>query len=100
MGPLRRRRLERRRPRPRRGRPGALAHFDLESMKVSEVFSEFDDGAFPSPPTFVRTPAPRTRATAMWWCWCTATATKQLAVFDAPRNGPLAVASAPGSSRR
>lgn len=37
---------------PANGRPGAIAHFDLESRKVTEVFS-YEDGAFPSPPTFV-----------------------------------------------
>jgi hypothetical protein len=37
---------------PATGRPGAIAHFDLESRKVTEVFS-YEDGAFPSPPTFV-----------------------------------------------
>ena len=33
-------------------RPGALAHFDLESHKVADVW-EYEGGAFPSPPTFV-----------------------------------------------
>jgi carotenoid cleavage dioxygenase-like enzyme len=33
-------------------KPGALAHVDLESMKVTEVYA-FENGEFPSPPTFV-----------------------------------------------
>lgn len=82
---------------PADGRPGALAHFDLESMKVSEVF-EFDDGAFPSPPTFV----PRTGAEDPGDGYVVVLVhrdgDKQLAVFDAQHieRGPLAVASAPG----
>jgi len=37
---------------PDRAIPGSLARFDLEAMKVAEVWS-YEDGAFPSPPTFV-----------------------------------------------
>jgi hypothetical protein len=37
---------------PQEAVPGALARIDLESMKVAEVWA-YDDGAFPSPPTFV-----------------------------------------------
>ena len=32
--------------------PGTLARFDLENLKVAEVF-EYTNGSFPSPPTFV-----------------------------------------------
>ncbi len=35
------------------GRPGAVAHFDLESKKVVGVYEYTEPGAFPSPPTFV-----------------------------------------------
>ena len=32
--------------------PAALARFDLDAMKVAEVWT-YDEGAFPSPPQFV-----------------------------------------------
>ncbi|MFN7151726.1 MAG: carotenoid oxygenase family protein, partial [Microthrixaceae bacterium] len=37
---------------PEHAVPGALARIDLEAMKVAEVVT-YEDGAFPSPPTFV-----------------------------------------------
>ncbi len=37
---------------PRKAVPGALASFDLENMKLEQIY-EFSGGAFPHPPTFV-----------------------------------------------
>lgn len=77
-------------------RPGALAHFDLESMKVTDVY-EFDDGAFPSPPTFV----PRTGGEpgdGYVVVLVHRDGDKEVQVFDARDvgRGPLARATAPG----
>jgi len=82
---------------PTTAKPGALAHFDLESMKVTEVF-EFADGAFPSPPTFV----PRRDSDGPGDGYVVVLVhkdgDKEIQVFDAHdlERGPLARASAPG----
>mgnify|MGYP001559198418 CR=1 FL=1 len=75
---------------------GTLARIDLESMKVAEVFS-YDDGAFPSPPTFV----PRSGASDPDDGYVVVVVhrdgPKEVQVFDAHHidAGPLARASAP-----
>jgi all-trans-8'-apo-beta-carotenal 15,15'-oxygenase len=77
--------------------PGSLARFDLESMKVAEVWS-YADGAFPSPPTFV----PRVGATDPDDGYIVVVVhqdgDKELQVFDAHHieAGPLARATARG----
>lgn len=79
--------------------PGSLARFDLDSMKVAEVWS-YDEGAFPSPPTFV----PRTGAEDPDDGYLVVVVhrdgDKEVQVFDAGHveDGPLARASAPGFS--
>lgn len=76
---------------------GALARFDLESMKVAEVWS-YDDGAFPSPPTYV----PRVGATDPDDGYVVVVVhqdgDKEIQVFDAQHieAGPLARVSGPG----
>lgn len=75
---------------------GSLSRIDLESMKVAEVFG-YEDGAFPSPPTFV----PRTGATDPDDGYVVVTVhkdgPKEVQVFDAHHieRGPLARATAP-----
>jgi carotenoid cleavage dioxygenase-like enzyme len=82
---------------PEEGRPGAIAHFDLRSMKVDEVWT-FEGGAFPSPPTFV----PRTEQSGPGDGYLVVLVhcdgQKELQVFDAHDlgRGPLARATAPG----
>lgn len=82
---------------PEEGRPGAIAHFDLTSMKVDEVWT-FEGGAFPSPPTFV----PRTEQAGPGDGYLVVLVhcdgQKELQVFDAHDlgRGPLARATAPG----
>jgi carotenoid cleavage dioxygenase-like enzyme len=77
--------------------PGSLARFDLESMKVAEVWS-YADGAFPSPPTFV----PRVGADDPDDGYLVVVVhqdgDKEVQVFDALHleAGPLARATAPG----
>ena len=77
--------------------PGSLSRFDLESMKVAEVWS-YADGAFPSPPTFV----PRVGATDPDDGYIVVVVhqdgDKEVQVFDAHHieAGPLARATAPG----
>ena len=82
---------------PAEGRPGALAHFDLESMKVTEVHT-YDDGAFPSPPTFVPRAGAEDPGDGYVVVLVHRDGDKHLEVFDAQaiERGPLAVASAPG----
>lgn len=78
-------------------RPGALARFDLESMKVVELFT-FDDGMFPSPPQFI----PRQAATGPDDGYVLAMihrdGDKELWIFDGAEieRGPLARATAEG----
>jgi len=77
--------------------PGTLARFDLESMKVAEVWT-YADGAFPSPPTFV----PRVGADDPDDGYVVVVVhqdgDKEIQVFDALHieAGPLARATAPG----
>ena len=77
--------------------PGTLTRVDLEAMKVSEVWA-YDDGAFPSPPTFV----PRSGATDADDGYVVVivhrNGPKEIQVFDAAHieAGPLARATAPG----
>jgi hypothetical protein len=78
-------------------RPGALAHFDLESHKVDGVY-EYADGAFPSPPTFVPRRDADGPGDGYVLVMVHADAGKELQIFDASdiARGPLARAAAPG----
>jgi all-trans-8'-apo-beta-carotenal 15,15'-oxygenase len=82
---------------PVSARPGALASFDLDTMKVDAVY-EFEPGAFPSPPTFI----PRIGAAAPGDGYVLVVVhrdgAKQLRLFDAAdiERGPIAVATSPG----
>jgi len=75
---------------------GSLARIDLESMKVAEVWS-YEDGAFPSPPTFV----PRAGATDPDDGYVVVVVhrdgPKAIQIFDADHieSGPLATATSP-----
>lgn len=75
--------------------PATLARFDLESMKVAESWA-YEDGAFPSPPTFV----PRRGATDPDDGYVVVVVhqdgPKEIQVFDAQHveRGPLARATA------
>lgn len=77
--------------------PGALARFDLDSMKVVELFT-FDDGAFASPPQFV----PRVDATepddGYVFVMVHRDGDKELWMFDsaAIERGPIARATVDG----
>ncbi len=91
---------------PGEGRPGALAHFDLQSGKVAGVFAYEEPGTFPSPPTFVprRDPSGPNDGYVMVlvhrgdWRDGTLGAGKEVHIFDAQdiERGPLARASAAG----
>lgn len=82
--------------------PGSLARFDLEAMKVAEVWS-YEDGAFPSPPTFVPRigddgqPVPEPDDGYVLVV-VHRDGDKELQLFDAQHveAGPLARATAPG----
>lgn len=82
---------------PVEGRPGALAHFDLQAMKVTDVFA-YADGAFPSPPTFVPRAEQSGPGDGYVVVLVHADGQKELQVFDAQDigRGPLARATAPG----
>lgn len=75
---------------------GSLARIDLESMKVAEVFL-YEDGAFPSPPTFV----PRAGASDPDDGYIVVVVhrdgPKEIQIFDANHieAGPLARATSP-----
>jgi carotenoid cleavage dioxygenase-like enzyme len=77
--------------------PGSLSRFDLDAMKVAEVWS-YGNGAFPSPPTFV----PRAGATDPDDGYIVVVVhqdgDKEIQIFDAHHleAGPLARATAPG----
>jgi all-trans-8'-apo-beta-carotenal 15,15'-oxygenase len=81
---------------PVSARPGALASFDLDTMKVDAVY-EFASGAFPSPPTFV----PRTGSDRPGDGYVVVVVhqagSKELQVFDASdiERGPVARATSP-----
>ena len=76
--------------------PGSLARIDLDSMKVTDVFS-YDAGAFPSPPTFV----PRRGASEPDDGYVVVVVhqdgPKEVQVFDAldVERGPIARATSP-----
>lgn len=76
--------------------PGSLARIDLESMKVAEVY-RYDDGSFPSPPTFV----PRAGAVDADDGYVVVVVhrdgPKAIQIFDAQHieAGPLATATSP-----
>ncbi|MEZ5145491.1 MAG: carotenoid oxygenase family protein, partial [Acidimicrobiales bacterium] len=83
---------------PETARPGALAHFDLESMKVTDVY-DFADGSFPSPPTFVPRTGPDTEPGDGYVVVLVhRDGPKEVQVFDAHDlgRGPLARATAEG----
>lgn len=77
--------------------PAALARFDLDAMKVAEVWT-YADGAFPSPPQFV----PRRDASGPDDGYVVVMVhqdgDKEIQVFDAAsvERGPIARATAPG----
>ena len=78
-------------------RPGALAHFDLESHKVTAVH-EYEGGAFPSPPTFVPRRGGDGPGDGYVVVLVHADEGKELQIFDAQDigRGPLARAAATG----
>lgn len=82
---------------PADGRPGAIAHFDLQAMKVTEVYT-YDGGAFPSPPTFVPRHEQSGPGDGYVVVLVHADGQKELQIFDAQDigRGPLARATAPG----
>lgn len=81
---------------PTRAVPGSLSRIDLESMKTAELWA-YDDGAFPSPPTFV----PRVGATDPDDGYVVVVVhqdgPKEVQIFDASHieAGPLARATSP-----
>jgi len=77
--------------------PGSLARFDLEAMKVAEVWS-YEDGAFPSPPTFVPRAGAEDPEDGYVLVVVHRDGPKELQLFDAGHieAGPLARATAPG----
>ena len=77
--------------------PGSLARFDLESMKVAEVW-QYEAGAFPSPPTFVPRVGAEDPDDGYVVVVVHQDGDKELQVFDAQHieQGPLARATAPG----
>jgi carotenoid cleavage dioxygenase-like enzyme len=77
--------------------PGSLARFDLEAMKVAEVW-QYEAGAFPSPPTFVPRVGAEDPEDGYVVVVVHQDGDKELQVFDAAHleAGPLARATAPG----
>lgn len=77
--------------------PGSLARYDLEAMKVAEVFS-YEDGAFPSPPTYVPRVGAEDPDDGYVVVVVHRDGDKEVQVFDAQHieAGPLARATAPG----
>lgn len=77
--------------------PGSLARIDLEAMKVAEVWS-YEDGAFPSPPTFVPRAGADDPDDGYVVVVVHRNGPKEIQVFDAGHieAGPLARATAPG----
>lgn len=77
-------------------RPGALATFDLEAMKVSQLL-EYEGGAFPHPPTFVPRVGSDQPDDGYVVVVVHQDGPKELQVFDADdvERGPLARAWAP-----
>jgi len=81
---------------PTSTRPGALASFDLDTMKVDAVF-EFAPGAFPSPPTFVPRVGAGEPGDGYVLVVVHRNGAKELQLFDAGdiERGPVATASSP-----
>ena len=84
---------------PAEGRPGTLAHFDLDAGKVDEVWT-FAPGALPTPPTFVPRRDPSGPGDGYVVVLVHLDERKELQVFDARdlERGPLAVATGGGWS--
>ncbi|MCX7621391.1 MAG: carotenoid oxygenase family protein [Acidimicrobiales bacterium] len=82
---------------PDRPRPGALARFDLDAMKVDQVW-EFDGGSFPTPPTFVPRRGASEPDDGYIVVLLHTDGDKELQVFDASdlQRGPVARATASG----
>lgn len=82
---------------PDRAVPGALVRYDLESMKVAEVY-EFPDGSFASPPTFVPRDEQAFAGDGYVVVLVHRDGDKALQIFDGQdlARGPLAEATAPG----
>ena len=82
---------------PDQPQPGALAHFDLEAMKVTEIY-RYENGAFPSPPTFIPRLGADGPGDGYVLVMVHQDGDKELHLFDAQdiERGPLARASAPG----
>ena len=74
-----------------------FARIDLESMKVAEVWS-YEDGAFPSPPTFVPRSGSDDPDDGYLLVVVHRDGDKELQLFDAQHLelGPIARATAPG----
>jgi hypothetical protein len=77
--------------------PGTLSRVDLDSMKVAEVYA-YQDGAFPSPPTFVPRVGAEDPDDGYVLVVVHQDGDKELQLFDAQHieAGPLARATAPG----
>ena len=77
--------------------PGTLSRVDLEAMKVAEVWS-YEDGAFPSPPTFVPRAGADDPDDGYVVVVVHRNGPKELQIFDAGHleAGPLARATSPG----
>lgn len=77
--------------------PGTLARVDLEAMKVAEVWS-YDEGAFPSPPTFVPRAGADDPDDGYVVVVVHRNGPKEIQIFDAGHleAGPLARATSPG----
>ncbi len=84
---------------PAEPRPGTLSRFDLESMKVAEVW-EYPAGEFPSPPTFVPRVGSDDPDDGYVLVVVHRDGTKELQLFDAAHleDGPVARATTPGFS--
>lgn len=82
---------------PDRPRPGSLARFDLDAMKVDQVW-EMELGSFPTPPTFVPRRGAREPGDGYVVVLVHRDGDKELQVFDASdiERGPVARATAPG----
>ncbi len=82
---------------PPEGRPGGIAHFDLESMKVVDVYT-YEGGAFPSPPTFIPRVGADGPGDGYLMVLVHQDGDKEIHLFDAHdlARGPLARASAAG----
>ena len=84
---------------PSSPQPGTLSRFDLESMKVAEVW-DYPDGEFPSPPTFVPRVGSAEPDDGYVLVVVHRDGNKELQLFDAAHldAGPIARATAPGFS--